>query len=208
MDKCVTVSLHHQVLEAWEEFHKSCTVAPQVLSLDFHTDTLDCRRRNISLPGSAAEAVKVLHHDEHFDWALRSRIISQAVIVALSPCAVPPEHPDLKVINHPDTPDMQTLLNFPENSRPFLQSVLSDRFLAPLLPENFPETPYILDIDCDFILCADALKSSDLSLLRTLACHAGLITLSEENDWVKILKLPGEELTGSSIAESLSKLLI
>ena len=208
MNKCVTVSLHHQVLEAWEEFRKSCTVAPQVLSLDFHTDTLDCRRRNIPLPDSAAEAVKLLHHDEHFDWALRSGIISRAVIIALSPGAVPPEHPALTVINHPETPDLQTLLNSPECSRSFLQSVLSDRFLAPLLPENFPGTPYILDIDCDFILCSAALKKEKISLLRTLAANAGLITLSEENDWVKILKLPGENLTGKSSAESLSKLLI
>ena len=208
MNKCVTVSLHHEVLEAWEKFRKECAVAPQVLSLDFHTDTLNCQRRNIPLPGDAATAVKVLHHDEHFDWALRSGIISQTVIIALSPCAIPPEHPLLDVRNHPDIPDLPTILNAPDTARPVLETVLSDRFLAPLLPENFPSIPYILDIDCDFILCAKALEFPAGSLIGNLAAHAGLITLSEENDWVKILKLPGETVTGTEIARKLSRAFI
>ncbi|MBR7120896.1 MAG: hypothetical protein IKC94_01485 [Lentisphaeria bacterium] len=207
MKRCVTVSLHHEVLEAWEKFCNSSAVAPQVLSLDFHTDTLNCQRRNIPLPDNAAAAVRVLHHDEHFDWALRTGMISRAVIIALSPCAAPPEHPALEVRNHPDMPELQTLLNDPDHARPFLENVLSDNFLFRLLPDGFPRIPYILDIDCDFILCAKALQIPPGSLLIKLASQAGLITISEENDWVKILKLPGEILSGTTIAGKLTGIL-
>ena len=129
--------LHHQVLEAWEDFRLNSGIVPEVLSFDFHTDVLNCARRGITLPENAAEAVNVLHHDEHFDWALRKNIISRAVIAALSPCAVMPEHPALEVRNSPLLPDMDTMLNDPDTFRSTAESVFSDSFLLPLLADGF-----------------------------------------------------------------------
>lgn len=207
MPEIITVNLHHEVLTAWEKCTASCGKPPQVLSLDFHTDVLDCRSRGMKLPENCAEAVKLLHHDEHFDWALRKNIISKAVIIALSPCAVPPVHPALEVRRSEFLPDMQEMLNDAGKFRPAAASVLDDTFLAPLLSDGFPDEPYILDIDCDCILCKEALAPRNPSLIRKLAAKAELITLSKENDWVKILKLAGENISGDFIADNISELL-
>jgi hypothetical protein len=195
--------LHHQVLEAWEECRVKNGIAPAVLSLDFHTDVLNCARRGVVFPENAAQAVEVLHHDEHFDWALRADIISQAVIIALSSCSVMPEHPRLEVRNSDLVPDMDTMLNEPEIFRSTAEKVLSDSFLIPLLADDFPPQPYILDIDCDYLLCAKALDIEKNSFIDRLAANAQLITLCRENDWVKILKLPNENISGDMLSSAL-----
>ena len=178
-------------------------IAPAVLSLDFHTDVLYCARRGIAFPENAAQAVEVLHHDEHFDWALRADIISQAVIIALSHCSVMPEHPRLEVRNSDLVPDMDTMLNEPEIFRSTAEKVLSDSFLIPLLADDFPPQPYILDIDCDYLLCAKALDIGKNSFIDRLAANAQLITLCREDDWVKILKLPNENISGDMLSSAL-----
>ena len=203
MKKVRVFDYHHQVLEAWEECFQKKGKAPQVLSLDFHTDVLNSARRGIAFPAGAKEAVKVLHHDEHFDWALRAGVISKAVIIALSPCTVVPEHPALEVRRNEALPSMNEMLNEPEKFRPLAEMVLDDRFIEPLLSDGFPCGPYILDIDCDYLLCRKALEPAESSLLDRLAENAELITLCRENEWVKILKLPGENITGESIADAL-----
>ena len=204
MKKIITVDLHHEVLVPWEICRQITGGPLSVLSLDFHTDVLNCARRGIILPGDAAEAVQVLHHDEHFDWALRKNIISQAKIISLSPCAVQPEHANLTVCRSESLPDMDEMLNGGNRFRPLAEMVLSDTFLAPLLADGFPSQPYILDIDCDFILCEKALFPEKNSLLLHLAENAELITLSRENDWVRILKLAGENISGTQIAAALT----
>lgn len=201
--KTAVFDLHHEVLYAWEECRKVLASPPEVLSLDFHTDVLNSARRGVELPENGKEAVKILHHDEHFDWALRAGIISRAVIVALSPCAVAPEHPGLTVRRSDLLPDMEKMLNSPEDFRPVAEKVLDDRFLQPLLNDGFPAGKFILDIDCDYLLCEKALFPEEHALIDALAQQAELITLSRENDWVKILKLPGEKITGTALAEQL-----
>lgn len=191
------------MLEAWEECTLKKGAAPQVLSLDFHTDVLNFLRRNAAYPVDAKEAVKVLHHDEHFDWALRSGVISRAVIIALSPCAVAPEHPALEVRHSEILPEMEVILNEPEKFRPTAEMVLDDRFLEPLLSDGFPNGEYILDIDCDYLLCSKALEPEKSQLIDRLAENAQLITLCRESEWVKILKLPGENITGESLGKAL-----
>ena len=201
--KTVIVEQHHEVLTAWAEFHRGSEVTPAVLTLDFHTDTLSCLRRKIQDPADAAEAVRVLHHDEHFDWALRHGIISQAVIIALAPCAMLPAHPALEVRRSRLLPDMDVMLNEPEKFRPVAGMVLDDDFLGELLSDGFPSMPYILDVDCDVFTCEKALHPRNGKIISRLAENAGLITISKENDWVKILKLPGENVTGSDLAAKL-----
>jgi hypothetical protein len=137
---------------------------------------------------------------------LRKNIISRAVIIALSPCAVLPEHPMLEVRRSEMLPDMDIMLNDAEKFHPAAEMVLDDRFIKPLLSDGFPVDPYILDIDCDCILCQKALAPQHSGTIRKLARNARLITLSRENDWVKILKLPGEKISGDSVANGLSGL--
>ena len=204
MKKIFTADLHHQVLVAWECCRRTVGAALPVLSLDFHTDVLNCARRGVEFPAEALRAVEVLHHDEHFDWALRVGIISRAVIIALSPCAVPPEHPALEVRRSELLPEMDVMLNDSAAFRPAAEMVLDDRFLEPLLADGFPQGRYILDIDCDYILCRKALTPERDSLLRRLINGAETVTFSREDDWIKILKLPGENICGSDIVAALS----
>ena len=201
MPETVIVDLHHEVLPFWEKCRDRLGRLPQVLSLDFHTDVLNAQRRGIECGGDVCEAVKLLHHDEHFDWALRSGVICRAVILALSPCAVLPEHPALEVRRSELLPDMDVMLNRPEKFRSAAEMVLDDRCLSPLLRDGCPQEPYILDIDCDYIMCGKALEPEYGGVFAGLAANAELVTLSRENDWVRILKLPGEKISGSYIAE-------
>ncbi len=206
--KVCSVALHHEVLTAWAAYRKSSSRPPEVLTLDFHTDVLCSARRGIPVPRpgawqdekSVVQAVSLLHHDEHFDWALHSGMIARAVIISLSPCSVPPEHPALEVRYSEELPDVMTLLNEPESSRPFAAAVLTDGFLQKQLAGNFPEPGFILDIDCDYFLCREALHPAQHTIFDRLLGSAGLITLSRENDWVKILQLPGEKLSGEEIS--------
>ena len=207
MEKIFVADLHHEVLPAWEKCREISGIPLNLLSLDFHTDVLNAARREIALPVDAAEAVKFLHHDEHFDWALRAGIISRAVIIALSPCAVLPEHPALEVRRSSLLPDMDDMLNNSELFRPVAEMVLDDRFLEPLLQDGFPDKPFILDIDCDCILCRRALHPEQSSVLRRLMQQAEVITFSREDDWIKILKLPGEKFDSDDIIDGLTAFL-
>ena len=203
-ERTAKTALHHEVLPIWEKWRESVSQPLRVICLDFHTDVLDCRRRGIADPVNAAEAVRVLHHDEHFDWALRHGILSSALIAAWSPCPVPPEHPALEVCRPPQLPELDVMLNEPEKYRPLAEKVLESSFLQTIIPEGIPAEPYILDIDCDCIQCEAALHPADGSFIDDLARHAVGITLSREEDWVKLLRLPGEKISGKSIAGELS----
>jgi len=211
----VTVDLHHQVLTAWAEYRRTLSMPPEVLSFDFHTDVMRCFRRNApdpegdawANPGIVADAVARLRHDEHFDWALRGGAAAEVRIISLSPCAVEPEHEKMQVIRHPGLPDMETMLNVPEQFRPLAAAVLSDGFLAPLVGDKLPEQGFILDVDCDYFLCREALFPEHRRIFDTLVKRAGLVTISRENDWVRLLKLPGENIDGTTLAQTLEKVV-
>ena len=211
--KTATVEQHHHVITHWSELRRTLNAPPAVWTLDYHTDTMPCFRGKHPAPASdtwqepfaAAEAVKLLRHDEHFDWALRAGIISQAYIGICGDNTDIIAHPDISVYRPKDFPSSEVILNQPELFRPQAESVLESHFLSalfPILPA--PGETYILDIDCDYILCRKALCPKDDSVITRLIRNAALVTLSTENDWVKILKLPSETITGSEIASILA----
>ena len=211
MKRFVTVALHHEVLPVWAEYRRSRSAAPDVLTLDFHTDVLSCLRRGVPAPDGAVwrdpaaveAAVRVLRHDEHLDWALRGGLIRRAVVVAFAPCAAPPEHPGLTVRRFPGVPGLTELINSPEVFRECAARALTDRVLTAVLPEGLPEPGFILDIDCDVVPCRRALEPGAHGVFDALIRRAGLVTLSREDDWVRVLRPPGEELTGAEIARIL-----
>ena len=212
--KIVSVSLHHEVLTPWAELCARLSVPPCVLSLDFHTDTLSAANRGLPppfpgeflRPGAVKSAQKALHHDEHFDWALRSGLISKAVILSISPQIGPLPCPELRVLPFRNAPSVQSILNDPESVRDFTDTLLSSRL--PVSEElNFTRgtAPWILDIDCDVFLTERALEYPEDGLFADWVRRASLITVSRESDWVKLLRLPGEKLTGESIAAELCR---
>ncbi|MBQ4107026.1 MAG: UPF0489 family protein [Lentisphaeria bacterium] len=209
----ITVADHHQVLEPWAELRRRLPRPPAVLCLDYHTDILSCHARDIPLPadgawrdrGTVSRAIAGLRHDEHFDWALRSGTISKAVIVSLTAPATPPAHPAIEVRHAGTLPEPEVILNRPESFRKTADGLLHDSFLRPLIADiDMTRAPWILDIDCDFFLTAAATDFSDDSLFATIARQAALVTLSQETVWVRLLRLPGETITGESLAATLT----
>ena len=203
------VEQHHEVIRYWAELRRTLPEAPAVWSLDYHTDTMPCFRGNRPppqkddglCPQKVEEAIAVLRHDEHFDWALRAGIVRE---INLGICGAETDiiaHEAISVRRPAGFPEPELILNTPEVSRPDLENFLSDNSLLQLFPRlPSPGENYILDIDCDCILCLQALYPENSGILDDLLKNARLITLSEENDWVRLLKLPGETITGTGIA--------
>ncbi len=210
MKPVAIVEQHHHVIEYWCALRKKYPAPLPVWTLDYHTDTMPCFRGKLPAPApdiwkdplGATEAVKLLRHDEHFDWALRAGIISKAYIGICGDNTDIIAHPDISVYRPKDFPSSEVILNQPELFRPQAESVLESHFLSALFPRlPAPGETYILDIDCDYILCRQALFPKDNSVITQLIKNAALLTLSTENDWVKILKLPAETITGTEIAQ-------
>lgn len=211
-EKTAVVSLHHEVLIPWADLCSQLPVPPCVLSLDFHTDTLSAADRGLPSPepgefrrrGQVSSALKTLHHDEHFDWALRSGMISEAVILSVSPQIGPLPHPGLRVLPFRDAPSVQTILNDPESARDFADTLLASRLpQSAELDFTREAAPWILDIDCDVFLTERSLEYPEDGLFAGWIRRAELITISRESDWVKLLRLPGERITGESLAAKL-----
>ena len=210
--RIATVALHHEALTHWAAYRRTRADAPELLTLDFHTDVLNGSRRGVPAPDpevwrdpeAVAAAVKTLRHDEQIDWALRGGIVRRATVIALASGGAP-EHPALTVRRPPGLPELPEMLNAGEEFRAAAGSVLSDDFLRPVLPDGEPEAGFILDLDCDCVLCARALAPEKHALLDGLIRRAGLVTLAREDDWVRLLKLPGETLTGAEIARRLER---
>lgn len=211
-EKTAAVSLHHAVLRPWADLCARLPAPPCVLSLDFHTDTLSAADRGLPSPepgafrrpDSVQTALKTLHHDEHFDWALRSGMISRAVILSVSPQIGPLPHPGLRVLPFRDAPSVQTILNEPESARDFADTLLTSRLpRSAELDFTRGPVPWILDIDCDVFLTERALEYPEDGLFADWIRGAALITISRESDWVKLLRLPGERVTGESLAAKL-----
>lgn len=203
------VDHHHEVLLPWSELRRKLAEAPTVWCLDYHTDTMPCFRNALPPPENGAyletanvtAAISRLRHDEHFDWALRAGVIKEAFIgIAGEDCKVTADE-KLQVFRDETFPPGEIILNHPEEFRPFAETVLESSFLQKLFPRlPAPGESYILDIDCDFFLCGKALQPQDDTIIRKLAANAALVTLSRESDWVRILKLPGEEISGEYLA--------
>ena len=203
------VDQHHQVLNSWAELRRKLPEPPAVWSLDYHTDTLPAFRGekpapefgDFRHPEKVSDAVAALRHDEHFDWALRSGIVSG---IHLGICGAETDiiaHPAISVRRPAGLPAPEIILNTPEDARAMLENFLSDETLIQMFPRlPRPGEKYILDIDCDCILCRRTLCPASAAIWTELLKNASLITLSRENDWVRILKLPGETITGDEIA--------
>ena len=176
------------------------------LTLDHHTDTLpafgraaaDEETRQKWIAGvdfrkaqTVTEALRVLRHDEHLDLALRSGMISRSVVIAHydNPgCA----NDKIQVVA-PDWPELTLLLNDPDRFRPLASAVLEDAFLAPLLEKAafVPEenSGFILDIDMDYALANDVFSPEKSTVFQRLLRCAGLITISREEVWLRLLRI-------------------
>lgn len=210
------VENHHEVLAAWAEIRRQSAAALPVWTLDYHTDTMPCFRGKQPPPEQGIwqnaqqvdAAIAALRHDEHFDWALRCGMISEAHIGICGENTEIIAHPAMHLRRPENFPSSEVILNSPEEFRPLANQTLESSMLRKMfhrLPEEGEK--YIFDIDCDYILCERALHPEDDTLIRQLLTRAALVTISLERDWVRILKLPGETLDASMIANRICDLM-
>jgi hypothetical protein len=208
---CYIVAEHHQVLFAWQKFFDENNITPAVVTLDHHTDTLPSFSKiraeisDFSFPSNLKidEAINLLQHDEHIDYALRKNLIKQSIIVA---------HTQSSKIAH----EKITLLSdgfltddIPLNSpalRGYFDHALEDDFLTQF-QQYFPPEPYILDIDLDYFKTKQSLEPENYSIFKKLAKNAEIITLSREEIWVKLLTFEDNTFNSDYIIEKLSLLL-
>lgn len=102
--KVYVVDNHHEVLEAWAEYRRNLDSAPELITIDYHTDThkaficasydsstddINKSKREELISGcnfnnvnSIINSVKLLRHDEHICAACDTDIIDKAYIVA------------------------------------------------------------------------------------------------------------------------------
>ena len=175
--------LHHHVLRAWNILREK---RPSVICFDHHLDILPAFLRS-GTPGEAGKDlekdIEFLQHDEHFDYALKYGMISEAVIISHTPVVTAiPEN--LRVLYDGDFAEDEPLNS--ERFKQYCDRALEDDFLEKFLP-YLPQKNYILDIDCDYFKTERSLAPSKSTVFREIVRNASMITVSREDDWVKIL---------------------
>ena len=186
---------HHEVLTAWSNWRIcNSTILPEVICLDHHTDVLfsleNVEENSWNNINKVTEVINSIRHDQHFDWAVRSKLISNARIISHVPAAIEGIK-ELKILLDKNLPSEFEMLNSQEKFRPIAATLLEDDFLKRQLLQ-IPSHPYILDIDCDYFPCKEALMPKNKDFFNELWHKAELITISKETIWVKLLKLKGD----------------
>ena len=208
MTPCCIVEEHHQVLPFWNRIAGD-TPLDLILTLDHHTDVLPAFSRMETKPEirreSVTEAVKLLRHDEHIDWALRAGITKRAVILSHENFTLP-AHQEMRVICPEIWPESQEILNSSTDAVFAAEQVIESEYLHKALSGEDFSGRYILDIDLDNFLCAKSVMPTDRSYFLELAEKAAGISFSLERDWQKILRFRGENITSDEILQSLFEL--
>ena len=213
--KAVLTAEHHHVLIPWSRLARKTGRRYHVISLDHHTDILPSFQRSeqkgdfdFSTEEAVLRNLALLHHDEHFDWALRAGILESALIVS-EENFTQPAHPAMRISCDPVWPDPQSVLNGTPEAFRAAEQVLESDYLSRQIG-TIPH-PLILDLDLDYFLCEKALHPRDDSFFRDLIAEAELITCSLETEWQKILRLPEEKLDSetafSFLKEVISKVM-
>ena len=160
------VSQHHEVLRAWCRHRRTVETPPVAVTFDHHTDTLPAFSRAASSEAereswiaefdwrsdaSVEAALRRLRHDEHLDLALRGGVISRSIVIAHSTENVITEslNPRIRVAADATWPELNCLLNHPEEFRPrasgssratFWRSVSPKRNSIPKIRRDFSST--------------------------------------------------------------------
>lgn len=207
------VPLHHEVLRAWCRHRREVEFPPVAVTFDHHTDTLPAFSRAASSEAereswitefdwrsdvSVETALQRLRHDEHLDLALRGGVISGSIVIAHSTENVIAEtlNPQIRVAADETWPELNFLLNHPAEFRPLAGRVFDSGWLAARFAEAgfSPEANpgFLFDLDLDYLLTADALAPVDGTLLQTMLRNAALVTVSREEEWLRLLRIDPE----------------
>ncbi len=206
----VIVAQHHEVLEAWAGFRCGCQQPPAVLTFDHHNDTLPAFLRTVPEEGerqrrltaadfriaaTIREAQAHLRHDEHLDFALKTGIVSRSVIIAHYDNGSAADE-RMRISADPTWPPLQEWINAPERFRHCADQVFETDFLEARLAaaEFVPEEHrgFLFDLDLDYLLTFRAATPDDPGMLLRLLSCAGMVTVSREEEWLRLLRLDRE----------------
>lgn len=234
----IIVDSHHKVLQAWADYRSQLNKSPRLFTLDHHTDTSKPFRNFIkNLYGNAFAneeqirnqliedidfldsvsvhtAIQKLSNDEHIVTAIRSDIISSALVVAQNAMntnlATYQEH---KIVCRSvgGNSNLKTLERFDYDKvieSDFLNEVIQsfNVFFQAINEPILFDGPYVLDIDLDYFNTLNSIRPKDVSKLKELARGAGLITIATEPDYVKKCAVD-KSLTSEFLLDELNKIL-
>lgn len=216
------VEEHHHVLEFWEKYK-----GYNVITLDSHKDTMNCFcdylgnnpqntreeliNRYINDNMNISEVIKILRHDEHIDFAIKSKMINKVFAIAY---VFDEKYENSNTFHKEDLGASQNIYNnepiIQYNNRNYLNSiydyennkyppesqevfirkhalsneVLDDavNFFKAIEPNCLDK--YILDIDLDYI-CTIYAFDTDLTTFKNLIKNAAAITIAKESNCVK-----------------------
>jgi hypothetical protein len=137
-------------------------------------------------------AISKLSNDEHIITAIKTDIISSAFVVAHNAIntdfSVYKEHKVVCRGVDKGLKDNNTRASYDEVlESPFLDWALSsfNEILIQARELQLHQSPYILDIDLDYLNTFKSVQPKDSNTLRQLAAGADLITLATEPEYVK-----------------------
>lgn len=234
---------HHKVLRHWAECRNTLAVAPRLLTLDHHTDTSKPFRKSIyghlkknNLQFSEAvfldyqshylsqidfhslmtvdHAIDNLSHDEHVVTAIKTDIISSALVIAHNATNTDLKtYEEHKIICN-SIPEVENGLgvfkldydNVLDSD--FLSGCLNrfDKIIDQAKESKILDSPFILDIDLDYFNTFASVKPKDSSFFKFLAQKASLITIATEPEYVKMCALD-KDLTFDYILNELYLIL-
>ena len=179
---------HHPVLIPWKQERDRLNTPFHVLTLDHHTDTLGAFTHYNSVHSDSPrsplcedleEAIRLLRHDEHFDFAVRNDIIRSAAIFSHVNFSID-VNPAVRIVHTPPEPGTE---------EQYYAQILETEFLKKNLEEAPLTEPFVLDIDLDVFKGARSIQPREPELFYELIRRAEAITISRERDWVRLLNL-------------------
>lgn len=226
--KIYIVEEHHHVIKYWGKFRKTLDKAPILITLDHHTDTLPCfnykiyvdnnyqfdskqeqkRHRllskvDINNENDLDNAIKNLRNDEHIDFAVKIKIISQAFIIAYQ---IPNNNNDriYEIENNcyvgcnKKIHDNSCLtLHYNQAIESFLLNeklCFINNFKKGLVENNKITKNYILDIDLDYFHTVKSIHPGNVNTFYSLIKNASIITIATEPWYVNYWKESGHEI--------------
>lgn len=231
----IIVESHHEVLEHWAQYRRALPQAPRLLTLDHHTDTsapfrsylkkfpnheaaslqkLWLEELDFKDSQSVLKAQKKLDHDEHIVTAIKTDIITSALVIAQNAMDTSAEtYQQHRIMclgvdrkrpsSSLDTEELDRVLES-DFLQPLLQ--LFDRQLIEAQEPVLFQAPFILDIDLDYLNTKKSVSPADSQVLGELLQAAGLITIAVESEHV-LLCSKEHGLTSSFLLNGIKKII-
>lgn len=186
------VENHHETLRPFTLEREGCKLAPTLLTLDHHTDTLDAFTHYRETSGDMSffeddteKALTKLRHDEHIDYAVKRNLISQALLIT---------HEDFSIEHNPAIEIVHEAPSADTSKEAYYSVALESSFLNSQLERAAIkiEGEFILDIDLDYFKTRKSVSPDDDTTFCNLIRNASFITISMERDWVRLLNMDFE----------------